>query len=594
MENLASHKKLLKALFQSAAEGILVVDRQGSIVLANPRCLQMFGYTHDELVGQSLEILVTPGLQAAHAGFREGFFQDPKIRPMGVGRKLYGRTAAGEVFPLEVSLSHMEVDGARYAIGFIVDITKQKQAADENILLSKIFHESFNDIYIIDAQNYRILKANTGALKNIGYTLEELQELVAWDLKPDQDQTDFLQRVAPLLSGEKKKIIFESVFVRKDHSSFPAEIHMQLFDHEDRQVFMETVLDISERKQAEAALQREKETAQRYLDIAASIFVVLDREGTVMLFNRKGSQILGFEEEEVIGKNWFDYFLSEEEKEKGQQIFKRVMQGEMDVIEIYENNVLTKNREERPIAWYNSLIRDEQEQPIAVLSSGVDLTEKRKAERDVMKALIEGQEVERERIAKEMHDGLGQSLTAMQLNLNALQAHCEHVAPEAKQLFEQLKGILYNTTQEIKSISRNLMPGVLRDYGLVQGLEYLCQTLKDINLIQVNLQVYRMDKKLDSIQSIGLYRIAQELINNTLKHGKASEIHVQLIGHENSVVLMVEDDGTGFDPTVSHVKNGLGLKNMETRVKTLNGTFLIDSYPGKGTSVTVEIPIHKE
>lgn len=592
MERLASHKKLLKALFQSAAEGILVVDASGSIVLANPRCLHMFGYPEEELIGKPLEVLVASELADTHAKFREGFFKNPTIRPMGIGRKLYGRTSANQVFPVEVSLSHMEVDGERYAIGFIVDITKQKQATDENILLSQIFHESLNDIYIIDAASFNFVKANTGALNNIGYSLEELQQLSAWDLESDQNRDSFLQRVAPLLASEKKKIIFESSFIRKCQSTFPVEIHLQLFEHNDQPVFMESVLDVTERKQAEAALRKEKETAQRYLDTAASIFVVLDRQENVVLINRKGGQVLGYTEAEIIGKNWFDHFLPAHEREMVREVYHTMMQGKIKAVEYFENAILTKDQEECLIEWHNAIIYDEHGSPSAVLSSGVDITEKRKAEKAMTQALIEGQELERKRIAKELHDGLGQSLTAIRLHLNALESDVTQFTRKNQDAFEKLKVILQTTTQEVKSISRDLMPNILQDYGLVKALEFLCQTINDTHTVQVQLQVYRMDRELGQAITVGLYRVAQELINNALKHAQATRIDIQLVGHDTSVVLTVEDDGIGFDFKEKPVANhSFGLRNIETRVKSLSGTFDVETRPGEGTLVIVEIPL---
>ena len=159
--------------------------------------------------------------------------------------------------------------------------------------------------------------------------------------------------------------------------------------------------------------------------------------------------------------------------------------------------------------------------------------------------------------------------------------------------FEKLKVILQATTQEVKSISRDLMPNILQDYGLVKALEFLCQTIHDTNTVQIQLQVYRMDQALDQTVTIGLYRVAQELINNALKHAQASRVDIQLVGHDNSVVLSVEDDGIGFDSHKKNISNhSFGLRNIETRVKSLSGTFDIETRPGEGTLVIVEIPLN--
>ena len=137
------------------------------------------------------------------------------------------------------------------------------------------------------------------------------------------------------------------------------------------------------------------------------------------------------------------------------------------------------------------------------------------------------------------------------------------------------------------------MPSILQDYGLVTAVEFLCQTINDTNEIQVQFQHYGMDSKLNRTQTVGLYRVAQELINNALKHSGAQRINIQLIGHDQSVVLLVEDDGRGFDPKALKATHPtFGLRNIQTRVKSLAGTLEIDSRPEEGTFATVEIPLY--
>ncbi|MEK6481826.1 PAS domain S-box protein [Catalinimonas sp. 4WD22] len=593
MDNMISSKKLLQALFQSCAEGILVVDERGKIILANPRCFQMFGYSEIELLGKPLEILMNINLRQIHARLREGFFEQPNTMLIGARDELYGRAYNGKIFPVEIGLSHMEVEGEKFAIAFIVDVTKQKKVADENKLLSKVFHESLNSVFVINTRNFQILKANTSALRLTGYTMEQLQQIKLWDLESEIDQTSFQQMIAPLFTGAKKKVIFETKFIRKNRSSFPTEIHLQIFEHEEQLVIMMIGIDITERKKAEVALKREKEIAQTYLETAASIFLVLDKEGKVILINRKGLEVIGYEEVEVIGKNWFEWFLPADEKERVYEEFCQLMKNNVKSVETFENTILTKNKDKRLIEWSNAVVYDDKGLPETILGSGVDITEKREAERGIMKALIEGQEAEREGLAKELHDGLGQHHTAMQLNLNAMKKYCVDAGPEAMQLFEKVKIILQQTILDMKAMSRDLMPGVLRDYGLVKGLEHLCQILNDTGLVKVNLQVYHMELPLDATTSTGLYRIVQEVVNNAIRHGKASEIQVQLLGHKESLVLLIEDDGLGFQQEAVISKSGFGLKNIEARVKALQGTFHIDSHPGQGTTINVEIPLYR-
>ena len=464
MKNLLSaNERVLQALFEASVLGILVVDAQGTMAMANPYAHRLFGYSEGQLIGQPLERLIPACLKEKHQHLRKSFFADPRARPMGIGRRLHGLRQDGQQFPVEVSLSHMEVNGQQYAIAFITDVTEYKHTEHLNTLLTRIFQESLHAIYVMEATTFRFVRANQEALRSTGYPLTELQQRHPWDLSRGEDETTFRQRVAPLLAGEVPKVAFESVFVRQDGRSFPVEVHTQSFRYDAQPVLMQIVLDI---------------------------------------------------------------------------------------------------------------------------------TERRKAEQAVTQALIEGQEAERRRVAQELHDGLGQSLTAIRLHLNALESDVSQFAQRNQRAFEKLKLILQTTTQEVKSISRDLMPQVLKDYGLVKALEFLCQTINDTNQVRLQLQVYGLEYEPDQPHKTGLYRVAQELINNALKHAQAQQIDVQLIGHASSVVLVVEDNGIGFDPSSDTTPvSRFGLRNVATRIRSLNGTFEVDTRPGEGTSVTVEIPL---
>ena len=141
-----------------------------------------------------------------------------------------------------------------------------------------------------------------------------------------------------------------------------------------------------ERKTLEEKERLEKERAQKYLDIAGVAIVALNERGEVTLINKRGCEILGYREEEVLGKRWFDHFLPARNRQDVATVFKQLLAGEIDPVEHYENPVLTKAGEERTIAWYNTLIRDETGKPTGTLSSGEDVTERLKAEAALRRA----------------------------------------------------------------------------------------------------------------------------------------------------------------------------------------------------------------
>jgi len=145
--------------------------------------------------------------------------------------------------------------------------------------------------------------------------------------------------------------------------------------------------DIAEQKRMEEELRKERDRARKYLDVAGVMLVVIDAEERVKLINRKGCKILGYKEEEIIDKNWFDTFIPAENRDEVKAVFKQLMAGEIQNVEYFENPIVRKNGEERIIAWQDTILRDNDGRIIASLSSGEDITERKRAEQKLQQYL---------------------------------------------------------------------------------------------------------------------------------------------------------------------------------------------------------------
>ena len=143
--------------------------------------------------------------------------------------------------------------------------------------------------------------------------------------------------------------------------------------------------EVDVRKQTETELQEERDRAQRYLEIAGVILVVLKSDQTVELINRKGCDVLGYDPVEIVGRNWFDSFVPQKDRERTRAGFVELIAGNIDPIEYFENLVLTKNKEERIISWHNTVLRDQMGNIVATLSSGEDITERKRVEEELRK-----------------------------------------------------------------------------------------------------------------------------------------------------------------------------------------------------------------
>ncbi|WMJ72274.1 histidine kinase [Cytophagaceae bacterium ABcell3] len=214
--------------------------------------------------------------------------------------------------------------------------------------------------------------------------------------------------------------------------------------------------------------------------------------------------------------------------------------------------------------------------------------QEKKLSRQRSAALIEGQENERRRFAREIHDGLGQMLVAIKFRIAALEE-----SGEAK---DELKKLLNDTIEEVRRISNNVMPGVLLDFGLEAGLNQLCSNIK--RLTNMNLQFnYLVDEtsgNLDFDVKVGLYRIAQEALNNSIKYAEAKNAELEVVNGSDFVMMIIKDDGKGFDMKEyadNKAKISNGIKNMKERARLMNGSFYIQSEINKGTVVKVEVPL---
>ncbi len=199
-------------------------------------------------------------------------------------------------------------------------------------------------------------------------------------------------------------------------------------------------------------------------------------------------------------------------------------------------------------------------------------------------ALLEGQENERSRIIKELHDGVGQLLTAIRMRVEMLENN--------DALKEEIKKQINDTIAEVRRISYNVMPQALVDFGLEAGLRGLCDSMKRYSNLLIDFTyVKEADHNMNFEISTALFRIAQEGLNNIVKYAGASSVNLHIIEKEDEIYLALEDDGRGFDEAKAKRSAGIGLQNIRERAKLLNGSAEIHSTPGEGTVIEVHIPI---
>lgn len=238
-----------------------------------------------------------------------------------------------------------------------------------------LFEQASDSIFLLDPtgdEGPTIIDANIAACTSHGYSKNELLGLPIKTLDTPETARHIAERTEIIAKGEK--LTFEGEHRRKDGTVFPVEVVAQLVTIAGKHYILATDRDISERKSAMDSIRKERDRAQLFFDFAGIMLIVINSDQTIGMINKKGREILGYERDELIGKNWFDLCVPERVREAVRHTFRMLISGDIEPVEYYENPVITKSGEERLISWHNTILHDEKGDIMATLSSGEDIT----------------------------------------------------------------------------------------------------------------------------------------------------------------------------------------------------------------------------
>jgi PAS domain S-box-containing protein len=346
--------------------------------------------------------------------------------------------------------------------------------------------------------------------------------------------------------------------------------------------------DITEHRRVQKALQESEERYRELFENSKDALYVHTLSGEYTSVNRAAEKLSGYSRDEITGKSFGDFVVPEDSSQVRENWHKKLEHaGETS----YEVEIITKQGRRIPVE-VNSRLIYENGLPVAVQGSVRDITERKQAQeasRTYARGVIDAQEAERRRISMELHDQIGQILTAVKINLHALQ-RTGNGAAVLTGIEENLK-VIDEAFVQVRNLSADLRPLLLDDFGLVVALRWYLerQTKKTGVPTQfVSMSLDDEDRFASDLET-ACFRIAQEAMTNVIRHAQATKISMSLESNGPELVLLVKDDGIGFD--VKTVRRGapganmIGLRGMEERAQAIGGTVTVSSMPGKGTRV---------
>jgi PAS domain S-box-containing protein len=308
---------------------------------------------------------------------------------------------------------------------------------------------------------------------------------------------------------------------------------------------------------------------------------------------------LGYSKEEMLGKPIFDFILREQRKE-AEERFRLKLAGEQ--IPKHDNRIYVKKDGSKMYVSIDDVLEyDSDGNVIGVRTTMVDITERKRSEealqeseaqlRRLSSRLLEVQESERKRIAGELHDSIGQSLTAIKFGLeNAINKMPENTAKESLELFRGLIPLVQEASNEVRKIHTDLRPGLLDDLGITATISWFCREFERLcSGLRIEREIDIEEKAIPDRVKTVIFRILQEALHNVAKHAKAGLVRVALTRVDNHIDLCVQDNGQGFDIDQAlsweSSERGFGLTSMKERAELSGGSFAIESVPGAGTTI---------
>jgi len=371
-----------KMLLRTASDGIHILDLDGNVVQVNDAFCRMLGYTETEMLGMNAAQWDAQWTTAQIKANIDALGENASMI------KTRHRRRDGSIIDVEIGVVRVDIDGQQLVYCSSRDVTERKRAEDSLRKLSLAVEQSSHSIIITDL-DASIEYVNEAFIRTSGYSRAEVigqnPRLLHSGKNPKATYDDLW---AHLARGEEWK--GELINRRKDGSEYIESVWISPVRRADGRVanYLAIQEDITERKRAEQALMESRQRAQLYLDTAGVMLIALDVQGRVQMVNRKGCEMLGYPETEILGKDWFDNFLPEPVREEVRKVHTRLMGGGVAPVEYFENDILIGGGDVLTVAWHNSPLLDESGKINGALSSGEDITERKQAER----ALVESKE----------------------------------------------------------------------------------------------------------------------------------------------------------------------------------------------------------
>jgi PAS domain S-box-containing protein len=572
-----------------------LVNELGHVTHWNPGSERLFGYAPDEIIGRSMNRLLSrqqiTAKRARHClaeAAKSGRYEEEGSWVRKDRSKFWGQ-GVGIILPPN--------PGSNRGFAIVVrDLAARAQAEEDRRFVSS-FIENSEDAIIGKSLAGKILSWNAAAQCLFGYTQKEIFGRSITKLIP-KDRIAEERSILSRLRRHGRVDNYETVRICKDGKLIDVSISLSPIRGADGRMVgaYKIARGITARKQAEDALRQSEQLMRAILDTAADAIITIDERGFIRSVNSATEQLFGYTAAELVAKNVNRLMPEPFHREHDQYLRNYCKTEERKIIGIgREVTGQRKNGTTFPMHLSVSEVRLKDQR----LFTGIvhDLTERRRLERQVMEAAVE----EQRRIGQDLHDGLCQDLVGIAFSIDAVARNFTSQADGESRV--KLAASVREAAAQARQLAHGLNPVDLKAGGLSAALENLAAKVTDSFSVCCTFDWDQASHVWEDITATHLYRIAQEAVSNAIKHGEASNVQISLAKRGASLVLSVIDNGKGMPKAVidsvkrgvaftgsnKKLQTGMGLQTMHYRARVIGGTFTVIPHKGRGTSISCTI-----
>jgi two-component system, NarL family, sensor histidine kinase UhpB len=460
--------------------------------------------------------------------------------------------------------------------------------------------EILPDSILLSNLQGHLLRANPQSVAMLGYADElDLIQKSAFDLVLPEQHDRLSALFGETLAGEVMRNQ-ELVLLRKNGSLLPVEISTASLDTAQGHALtlVLVVRDISFRKEAEAAAQKSRFLRKAILDNIPDPAWLKDAQGCFLACNEAMANFYGKRVEDIVGTTVFELPVSREHANESEREDAEVMRsGKAGRFE-GERIDLKGNKK-----WFESVktpLLSEDGECIGTVGIARDTTERRRLEEELRllpRRIIEAQEGERFRVARELHDSVNQILASVQMRIRRIETTLGGDRPSTREILARCHDQVITALEENRRIAHGLRPSDLDELGLAISCRNFCREFKTRTNVNLSFSVKGFTERAPRDTELNLFRIVQEALANVEKHARAKNVRLSLVRQQRGIRLTVRDDGRGFEVkpglAQSRARGGIGLTNIKERAVAMGGTFELKSAPGTGTLIVVRIPVEE-